>query len=98
MHKWRDEITEDIEFHSFAVKRESSKLNELVLSCFEEQLKRYFSKIHGTSSLEYIAALSKKGQIKHYVSAIKREFYFNEKLVFSVYVKNTTNIVIDTFY
>lgn len=98
MHKWRDEITEDLELSSLSIKRESSKLNEIVLSNFEDQLRKYFSKIHGVSSDEDISDLSKKGQIKHYILANKREFYFNEKLVLSVFVKGSLNIIIDTFY
>jgi hypothetical protein len=98
MHKWRDEITGDEGFTSLSIKRESSKLNEIVLSNFEDQLRKYFSKIHGVSSDEDISDLSKNGHIKHYVSANKREFYFNEKLVLSVFVKDSLNIIIDTFY
>lgn len=98
MQKWRDEITGEEGFTSLSIKRESSKLNDLVLKSFEDQLVRYFSKIHGVSSKKDIAFLSHDGQIKHYVAAIKREFYFKEKLMFSVAIQDSTNIVIDTFY
>ena len=98
MDKWRDEITDKEGFTSLSIKRESSKLNDLVQQSFEDQLITYFSKVHGVSSEKDIAPLSHDGQIKHYVAAIKREFYFKEKLVFSVGIKDSTNIIIDTFY
>ena len=102
MSKFIDEVTEinddDLNCESLVFNRESKLLNEMVLRNFDEQLKMYFSKVHGVTSISDIAALSKHGQIKHYVTANKREFYFNDKLVISVFIKNNLSIVIDTFY
>lgn len=97
MRNIKDEIVGDFEFQSFAIKRESHKQNDLVLQSFESHIFEYFLKVHGVSDLERIKCHSENAQIKHYVSANKREFYYQNKLVLSVYI-DKENLVVDLYY